>query len=81
MHCKECKYVKALQTRRENKRYQCFCDHPDKKYIANYFKENCIQKMVGFISFSEPFITKPTIKTSPQWCPLKKELLMKGSDK
>lgn len=75
MRCKECKYVKALQTRGMNKRYECFCDHPDQKYIVDYFTENRIKKSIGFISFSEPYITEPKIKTYPKWCPLNK-----GSD-
>lgn len=72
MRCKECKYAYAIQTRGMNKRYECFCGHPDKEYIADYFAKNRIQKMVGFISFSEPYSTEPKIKTAPKFCPLKR---------
>lgn len=74
MRCKDCKYAKSIQIRGTNKAYQCFCDHPDKGYVANYFAENHMVKMVGFLGFSEPYKPEPKIKTAPKWCPLKKEV-------
>ena len=72
MRCKECKYVEAYR-RGLNKRRECYCSHPDKKYIFDYFQKNRMVKSVGFLSFSEPYTTSPTIKTAPKWCPLKKK--------
>lgn len=73
MRCKECKYAKAYQRRRMVKRSNCYCTHPNQNYIIDYFKDNKIKKAIGFISYSEPYSNIPLLKTSPKWCPLKKD--------
>lgn len=68
--CTECKYCTDYAPIK-NTRRAFSCEHPNKDYILDYFKGHRIQKMPGFISFGEPFADKPSIKTSPAWCPKK----------
>jgi hypothetical protein len=70
--CAECKYCKDSR-RYGNTRGSFHCEHPDKKYILEYFKDYKIHKMEGFIGFGKPFENTPSIKTSPAWCPKKKQ--------
>lgn len=79
MRCKECKYMKAIKSRGMNIRYNCYCYHPNQRYIINYFAEKRIKKAIGFIDFSEPYIPKPKIKNSPKWCPLRE--VQEGGEK
>ena len=69
--CSECKYCTA-HTNYRNKRYKYMCEHPDKKYIVEYFAKHRIQKLVAFLGFSNDPVM-PSIKTSPAWCPYKRE--------
>ena len=49
------------------------CNHPNQRYIIDYFHKHKIQKMPGFIGFGEKFATVPKNKTTPKWCPKKSE--------
>lgn len=64
-HCRE--YRKFGNTRSE-----FTCNHPDHDYILNYFYKNKIQKMPGFLGFGEKYSHTVPLKTSPRWCPEKK---------
>lgn len=68
--CRECEYCHKYK-KTGNTRYEFSCDHPDKKYINNYFFEHRMLKTPGFLGFDKLSIAP--IKTSPAWCPLKKE--------
>lgn len=57
------------------------CKHPDRAHIRDYFKEHNIYKMEGFIGFGERFADKPSIKTSPAWCPKKRRDKENGGDR
>ena len=46
------------------------CDHPDEKYISNYFREHKLIKMPRFLGYGKD---KVPIKTSPRWCPLRRK--------
>ena len=56
-----------------NTRSSFSCEHPDQKYIRDYFSAHKIKKMPGFIAFGKPFSSEVPIKTSPAWCPKKKQ--------
>lgn len=53
-------------------RGDCMCRHPD---AVETFNRVCPRspRMAGFIGFTAPGESKPTIKTSPKWCPLRPE--------
>ncbi len=68
--CSECEFCKD-RGRPENSRPSFWCEHPDTKYIADYFSHHRIQKMEGFLCFGKPWSHEVTIKTSPAWCPKK----------
>lgn len=70
MKCKECNYCKGLSSANAT-RMQFHCYHPNYNYIYNYFEKHKMSKMPAFIGFGEKFSDKPSIKTSPAWCPLK----------
>lgn len=65
--CEHCKDLRNIG----NTRGSFHCKHHDQDYIYKYFKEHNIQKMPGFVGFGKPFEDKPSIKTSPAWCPKK----------
>ncbi len=67
--CEHCKDFRGYG----NTRGSFHCDHPNKEYINKYFADHRIHKMQGFIGFGKPFEDKPSIKTSPAWCPKKAE--------
>lgn len=69
MICKECPYKKEFQ-RYGNATSAVSCEHPNKEHINQYFKEHGIQKMQGFLGFTNCKGDFP-IKKSPKWCPLK----------
>lgn len=56
-----------------NTRASFSCEHPDHGYILDYFKKRRIQKMPGFLGYGKPFSGEVPIKTSPAWCPKKKQ--------
>lgn len=71
--CTECEYLKMH--RRSNGTYcsfgrgEYFCKHPETKRLP---KEVFGRKMESFICFgTNEYETKPTIKTSPRWCPIR----------
>nr|DAH23222.1 MAG TPA: hypothetical protein [Caudoviricetes sp.] len=70
IRCAECEYCKDFR-RFANTRGSFFCEHPDQRYINQYFEEHKILKMQGFIGFGKRYEDKPSIKTSPAWCPKK----------
>ena len=69
MICKECSYKREFR-RVGNRTVSVTCEHPNKEYIRNYFKQNDIHKMEGFLGFIDSKGNFP-IKKSPKWCPLK----------
>ena len=71
--CKNCEYCKNTGSGRNATRGSFFCEHPDKNYISEYFKTHRIYRMFAFIDFSKPYRDEPEIKTSPRWCPKKKQ--------
>lgn len=67
----ECDRCELCSGYRLDKRKAFHCKHPNQKHIYDYFKEHKIQKMPGFIGFSEKFSDVPANKTTPKWCPKK----------
>lgn len=65
--CDNCEYCKGYK---RSTRKGFHCEHPNQKYIIEYFDKNNIQKMHGFIGFGESFSDAPKNKTTPKWCPL-----------
>lgn len=82
--CKQCIYMnltrRAKITARNiaigGARGYCMCEHP-KAY--EMFNKVCPRsnRMACFIGFTAPGENEPTIKTSPKWCPLRKENMEK----
>lgn len=71
IRCSECQYCEAHRPY-GNARCNFMCEHPDKKYIGEYYKEHNIKKMEGFIGFGKKWSEEVPIKSSPAWCPKKK---------
>ena len=71
MICKECPYKKEYQ-RYGNTTKTVMCEHPDKEYIRQYFREHKIHKYEGCLGFVNSKGVIP-IKKSPKWCPLKRD--------
>lgn len=69
--CSECEHCKEF-TQVGNTRSEFTCEHPDKEYIREYYRQHKINKLVGFIGFGKRWSSKPPIKSSPRWCPRKK---------
>ena len=67
--CGECKGIRKMGNTRTGFR----CEHPDQRYIYDYFREHGMLKMPGFLGYSKPFSDEVPVKTSPAWCPRKKE--------
>lgn len=65
--CEHCREFRPVGNTRSN----FTCEHPDREYIRNYYKEHNIYKMEGFIGFGAKYSEKVPIKTSPAWCPKK----------
>lgn len=71
--CKECSYCEKRGTLFGVRRL-FYCVHPDQKSIANYFRDHRMTKAIGFLCYGEKDDRDlPAIKTSPRWCPLRKE--------
>ena len=68
--CDRCEHCKGY---RRNTRKNFHCEHPNQRYIYDYFQEHKIQKMPGFIGYGYAFIGVPDNKTTPKWCPKKGE--------
>mgnify|MGYP004627224143 FL=1 len=71
--CAECKHLKM--NGRSNGTYysfgrgEYFCEHPEAKRLPT---EAFGRKMERFVCFgTNEYETKPTIKTSPRWCPIR----------
>ncbi len=79
--CRYCQHMKMTGRANPNgnnyglkgPRGECFCEHP--KAIES-FRRVCPKspRMAGFIDFTPPGDDYPALKTSPQWCPLKREV-------
>ncbi|MDD3040531.1 hypothetical protein [Bacteroides sp.] len=78
--CTECEHCKD-HAPSINTRGAFSYEHPNQRYIIDYFAEHKIQKMPGFINFGKPYETKPSIKTSPAWCPKKAKEVGNGNTK
>lgn len=65
--CQGCMHCKSVQ-KYGNKNALLFCNHPNQEFIQDYFKENKLKKMAGFLGFWS-YSTFP-IKKSPKWCPI-----------
>lgn len=73
IRCKDCEYCKVSGGSYSANRNDCYCEHPDYEYISKYFDEHRMVKMPAFLGFTKPFSKEVPVKTSPKWCPLKKE--------
>ena len=72
IRCKDCEYCKCIGGLRAT-RGEFFCEHPDYEYIDEYFRRKRMAKMPRFLGFGKPYSKEVPIKTSPAWCPLKRE--------
>lgn len=67
-------YAKTTGNNRHLKgsRGNCMCKHPD---AIKTFNKVCPRspRMAAFIGYTPPGETKPTLKTSPTWCPMRPE--------
>lgn len=67
-------YAKTTGNNRHMKgsRGNCMCKHPDAvKTFNNVFPRS--PRMAAFIGYTPPGGTKPVLKTSPTWCPMRPE--------
>lgn len=69
--CSECEYCEGIRPF-GNTRSRFTCEHPDREYIREYYRQHKINKLKGFIGFGEKWSDIVPIKTSPNWCPRKK---------
>ena len=69
--CKECPHKVEFRSY-GNKTKEVFCEHHDKEYINEYFKQHGISKFPSFLGYVNSKGDFP-VKKSPKWCPLKKE--------
>ncbi|MBP3342292.1 MAG: hypothetical protein J6K99_07180 [Peptococcaceae bacterium] len=72
IRCVDCEYCRDFRPL-GNTRGSFYCKHENQKYIYDFCKWHGFQKQPGFIGFGKSFENKPTIKTSPAWCPKKAE--------
>lgn len=70
--CSLCEHCKGNK-RNMNTRMEYWCKRADTEHISNYYKEHKITKAIGFIGFGKPYSRELPIKSSPAWCPRKKE--------
>lgn len=70
IRCSECEYCKGYNSGYATRK-RFYCKHENQQYISDYFETHKIFKETGFIAFSTVYGCKPTIKTSPAWCPKK----------
>ena len=69
--CSDCEYCKGYR-RIVNTRTGFTCNHPEQRYILDYFMQKGLRKMPGFLGFSVVHSETVPLKTSPAWCPKKK---------
>lgn len=69
--CSNCEYCDGYR-RTGNTRTSFSCQHPEQRYIHDYFIQKGIRKMPGFLGFGEVYSDTVPLKTSPAWCPKKK---------
>lgn len=69
IRCSECEYCKEYR-RPGNRRSEYTCEHPEQRYILDYFFGHKIRKTCSFLNFGKP--GEVPVKTSPAWCPKKK---------
>lgn len=70
--CSECEH--CIGRRPNGNRSKSFwCYHPDQEHISKYYKEHKVTKAEGFIGFGKAWDEEVPVKTSPGWCPKKKE--------
>lgn len=70
IRCADCEHCKRYR-RVGNARSQFTCEHPNQRYIADYFRTHKMKKMEGVIGFGAKYSEEVPIKTSPAWCPKK----------
>ena len=75
MNCADCKYAEIGYRSSALGRAPVYCQHQNQEYIIEYCHNNRVGKMPGFICYTKRGTNELTIKTSPRWCPLKKEEL------
>ena len=68
--CSECEHCVGIRPV-GNTRTEFSCKHPNQRYIYDYFMDNRISKMPGFLGFSAKHSNEVPIKGSPKWCPEK----------
>lgn len=61
-----------INSRLKGPRGDCMCKHPD---AVKTFNKVCPRspRMAAFIGYTPPGETKPALKTSPTWCPMRPE--------
>ena len=72
IRCSLCEHCKGNR-RNLNTRIEYLFEHADEEHIRNYYTEHGITKAIGFIGFGKPYGREVPIKSSPAWCPRKKE--------
>lgn len=71
--CSKCEYCRSIGCGTHGgSRSSFYCEHPDREYITQYYKEKKINRAFAFIDFSKMFESTPALKTSPKWCPKRK---------
>lgn len=76
--CRSCNFMRVTgyaKTTGNNRHLKgprggCMCEHPD---AVKTFNKVCPRspRMAAFIGYTPPGETKPAIKTSPTWCPMR----------
>ena len=72
--CSECEYCDGYR-RIGNTRTSFSCNHPEQRYIMDYFTQKGIRKMPGFLGFGAAHSDTVPLKTSPAWCPKKRNIV------
>lgn len=72
-YCKNCSHLRAEPPYQKGAlRWHFYCNHRNQRYIEEYHKKHRMSKQPNFVCFGTGLYgNKPTIKTSPAWCPLK----------
>lgn len=69
--CSECEHCKEFRPV-GNTRSEFTCEHPNREYIREYYKQHKITRAEGFIGFGIRWQHQVPIKSSPKWCPRKR---------
>lgn len=72
IRCANCSYCNEFR-KSGNSRSEFRCIHPEQNYIMDYFLKHRMSKSPGFLNFGKAFSHTVPVKTSPAWCPLKKQ--------